>query len=112
MTPEQDASPDEQNEPTSRTPAPSDSDPSAVPTAPHTLLHTPAEAATLLATSESWLRRKAGQRLLPCTIVGKRLRFAPSDLEKIIAISQRPARDAGRGTGPAIRRASRRRRQH
>lgn len=47
------------------------------------LLYTPQEAAHLLAVPESWLRRKAGRRLIPCTFVGKHLRFTPRDLSEI-----------------------------
>lgn len=47
-------------------------------------LHTPAEAAELLAVPESWLRRKASQRTIPCTFLGKHLRFTPDDLNEII----------------------------
>lgn len=46
-------------------------------------LYTPAEAAELLAVPESWLQRKAGLRLIPCTKVGKHLRFSARDLERI-----------------------------
>ena len=47
------------------------------------LLYTPAEAAALLAVPESWLRRKAGRRLIPCTFLGKHLRFSPANLADI-----------------------------
>ncbi|WP_335338369.1 helix-turn-helix domain-containing protein [Kibdelosporangium phytohabitans] len=46
-------------------------------------LHTPGEAAEILTVKESWLRRKAGQRLIPCTFVGKHLRFSTADLRQI-----------------------------
>ncbi|WP_208024586.1 helix-turn-helix domain-containing protein [Amycolatopsis pithecellobii] len=55
------------------------------------LLYTPAEAAEKLATTESWLRRKAGLRLIPCTFIGKRLRFSDADLQAIVASGSRPA---------------------
>lgn len=48
------------------------------------LLYTPARAAELLAVKESWLRRKAGQRVIPCTFIGKHLRFSGRDLNAII----------------------------
>ncbi|MFF1607369.1 hypothetical protein ACFVYA_06260 [Amycolatopsis sp. NPDC058278] len=38
---------------------------------------------------ESWLRRKAGQRLIPCTFVGKHLRFSDEDLRAIVAAGRR-----------------------
>ncbi|ADJ43281.1 hypothetical protein AMES_1458 [Amycolatopsis mediterranei S699] len=53
------------------------------------LLHTPAAAAERLTVGESWLRRKAGQRLIPCTFVGKHLRFTEDDLRAIIAAGHR-----------------------
>ncbi|WP_341866365.1 helix-turn-helix domain-containing protein [Amycolatopsis coloradensis] len=60
--------------------------------APQTaLLYTPAQAAELLAVPESWVRRKAGLRLVPCTFVGKHLRFSQEDLRAIIAAGRRPA---------------------
>jgi excisionase family DNA binding protein len=48
-------------------------------------LYTPAQAARLLAVKESWLRRKAGQRAIPCTFLGKHLRFSLHDLRFITA---------------------------
>lgn len=56
------------------------------------LLHTPAEAAALLAVRESWLRRKAGRREIPCTFLGKHLRFSSDDLTSIARTGARPAR--------------------
>jgi hypothetical protein len=46
-------------------------------------LYTPAQAAEALAVPESWLRRKAGRRLIPCTFVGKHLRFSSVNLCEI-----------------------------
>lgn len=46
-------------------------------------LRTPAQAAQLLAVPESWLRRKAAARTIPCTFLGKHLRFSPADLAAI-----------------------------
>lgn len=46
-------------------------------------LFTPGEAAALLTVPESWLRRKAGRRLIPCTFLGKHLRFSPADVTAI-----------------------------
>jgi hypothetical protein len=43
------------------------------------LLHTPAEAAEILSIRESWLRGKAAARAIPCTFVGKHLRFSDDD---------------------------------
>jgi len=49
------------------------------------LLYTPQEAATMLRIPESWLRRKAGQRKIPSTRLGKHLRFSDTDLAHIVA---------------------------
>lgn len=46
-------------------------------------LHTPAEAADILRVRESWLRTKAAARLIPCTFIGKHLRFSESDIVRI-----------------------------
>jgi hypothetical protein len=59
--------------------APPDTNPATPPR-----LHTPAAAAELLSVPESWLRRKAGHRLIPCTFLGKHLRFSDTDLAAII----------------------------
>ncbi|WP_156757005.1 helix-turn-helix domain-containing protein [Actinokineospora pegani] len=56
------------------------------------LLLTPAEAARLLRVRESWLRRQAGQRRVPCSFVGKHLRFSHADIEQIAKAGRRPAR--------------------
>src|SRR3954454_12958074 len=55
------------------------------------LLYTPAEAAQRLRVRESWLRKKAAARDIPCTFLGKHLRFSPADLASIIAGAARPA---------------------
>ncbi|MBQ1053047.1 helix-turn-helix domain-containing protein [Micromonospora sp. C51] len=54
-------------------------------------LYTPAEAAVLLRVSESWLRRRAGRRQIPCTFLGKHLRFSTADLAAIITAAAEPA---------------------
>lgn len=64
-------------------------------------LLTPAAAAQLLAVPASWLRRKAATRQVPCTFVGKHLRFSHADLAAIIAAGTRPA-IRGRA-GPHVR---------
>jgi excisionase family DNA binding protein len=61
-------------------------DPAATP-----VLYTPAEAAQLLKVRESWLRRKAAARQVPCTFLGKHLRFSPTDLTAIITAAAQPA---------------------
>jgi hypothetical protein len=65
---------------------------------PAQLLFTPAQAAHLLQVRESWLRRRAARRLVPCTFLGKHLRFSRDDLERIAARAARPA-----DTGPVAR---------
>jgi excisionase family DNA binding protein len=55
------------------------------------LLYTPTEAAAQLRIRESWLRRRAAARQIPCTFLGKHLRFSPTDLAAIITNSARPA---------------------
>ena len=64
-------------------------------TGDHRLLYTPAEAATLLAVRESWLRRKAGRREIPRTFVGKHLRFSDADLRSIAESDARAPRTRG-----------------
>lgn len=61
-------------------------------------LFTPAQAAERLKVPESWLRKKATARQVPCTFLGKHLRFSAEDLAQII-------RDGHRDpvTGPAGR---------
>jgi excisionase family DNA binding protein len=61
-------------------------------------LHTPAEAADLLKVPESWLRKKAAARvMIPCTFLGKHLRFSDDDLEEIVRSgSRQPVRSSSR----------------
>lgn len=61
------------------------SGPAASPLANETaqILFTPKQAAQLLQVRESWLRRRAAQRTVQCTFLGKHLRFSRDDLEKI-----------------------------
>jgi excisionase family DNA binding protein len=54
-------------------------------------VYTPEQAARLLNVGESWLRRKAAARLVPCTFIGKHLRFTAADVAAIIAAGARPA---------------------
>jgi excisionase family DNA binding protein len=92
--------------PTHHTPHPTNSTtPStAVPT-DGPLLYTPAEAAQRLRVRESWLRKKAAARQVPCTFLGKHLRFSPADLAAIVAASARPAvgRRSRRRTPTSVR---------
>ena len=72
-------------------------------------LYTPAAAADLLAVRESWLRRRATARAVPCTFLGKHLRFSPADL---VAIARAGATPTGPppppGRSPLRRRPARR----
>lgn len=52
-------------------------------------LHTVAEAADILKVKESWLRTKASARLIPCTFVGKHLRFSDDDISEIMRAGSR-----------------------
>ena len=54
-------------------------------------LRTPAAAAQLLAVPESWLRPKAAARIIPCTFLGRHLRFSPADLAAIAAAGAQQA---------------------
>jgi len=56
------------------------------------LLHTPAQAARVLSVRESWLRRMAGRGEIPCTFLGKHLRFSDADLRSIVHRGSRSAR--------------------
>lgn len=49
-------------------------------------LYKPHQAAELTQILESWLRRKAGRRCIPCTYVGKYLRFSADDIRELIAM--------------------------
>lgn len=69
------------------------------------LLYTPAEGAKLLRVRESWLRRKAAARVVPCTFLGRHLRFSRADLAAIVAGHAQPV-----GTGKHRRRRPSRRR--
>jgi excisionase family DNA binding protein len=69
------------------------------------VLYTPAEAAERLRVRESWLRKKAAARAIPCTFLGKHLRFSPADLAAIVAAAARPAtcRRARRRSATTVR---------
>jgi hypothetical protein len=53
-------------------------------------LYTPTEAARLLSVRESWLRRRVTARLVPCTVLGRQLRFSHADVIAIAAAAARP----------------------
>ena len=64
-------------------------------------LHTAAEAAGILKVRESWLKTKAAARLIPCTFVGRHLRFSDDD---IIEIMKAGARQPVTARVPQVRR--------
>jgi excisionase family DNA binding protein len=76
----------------------------ATPVEGNQLLYTPAEAAKQLRIRESWLRRQAAARQIPCTFLGKHLRFSAADLAAIVAqngqapTGRRPRRRPSRST--------------
>lgn len=74
------------------------------------LLYTVEEAAALLQVRSSWLRRKAATRAVPCTFLGKHLRFSRTDLDTIIDGGSRPVAPGRQRppTVPAGRRPARR----
>jgi excisionase family DNA binding protein len=65
------------------------------------VLFTPAEAAIRLRVRESWLRKKAAARAIPCTFLGKHLRFSEADVAAIVAGAALPASIRRRRHKPA-----------
>lgn len=63
-------------------------------------LYTAAEAAAILKVRESWLKTKAAARLIPCTFIGKHLRFSDDDIAEIMkAGARQPVTARGRRVG-------------
>jgi excisionase family DNA binding protein len=58
-------------------------------------LYTAQQAAALLQVSPSWLRKKATARQVPCTFVGRYLRFSADDVAAILRSGARPAGSNG-----------------
>ena len=52
-------------------------------------LYTAAETASILKVRESWLKTKAAARLIPCTFIGKHLRFSDDDIAEIMKAGTR-----------------------
>jgi hypothetical protein len=52
-------------------------------------LYTAAEAAGILKVRESWLKTKAAARLIPCTFIGKHLRFSDDNIAEIMKVGAR-----------------------
>ena len=60
-------------------------------------LYTATEAAGILKVRESWLKTKAAARLIPCTFIGKHLRFSDDDIAEIMrAGARQPITTRGR----------------
>jgi excisionase family DNA binding protein len=74
------------------------------PAPPPVVLYTPAQAAEFLTVRESWLRRRAAARLIPCTFVGKHLRFSAADIAAIAEAGHQPVHGHTRGTAATRRR--------
>jgi hypothetical protein len=67
-------------------------------------LHTVSEAAGILKVRESWLKTKASARMIPCTFIGKHLRFSDGDIAEIMRAGvRRPVTSRVRGDGGAPR---------
>lgn len=58
--------------------------------APADRLLTTEEAAEILRVSYSWLKKAAQRRDVPCTHIGRAVRFSRAHLEQIIAAGERP----------------------
>lgn len=55
------------------------------------VLYTTAEAAAILRVSESYLKKAAGARIVPCRRMGRLVRFSDDDLAQIVAAAaERP----------------------
>jgi len=80
-----------------------------VPVSPSPRLLTIAEAAAVLNVPENWLRKKVAAHAVPCTRLGKHVRFTNEHLDQIIeAGEQRPIAVVapGQGLSSRARRAS------
>ena len=85
-------------------PTPPDCPDSEIPCRPDRLL-TSEQLADYLAVSVAWVRKGVLERTLPYSKIGKNVRFTPSQVEQILADSERPplraADDRPRGRGSA-----------
>jgi excisionase family DNA binding protein len=57
--------------------------------APGQLL-TPADVADLLSVSEAWVRRQAARHLIPCTRLGRQVRFTTEQVQQIVEAAAQP----------------------
>jgi excisionase family DNA binding protein len=53
-------------------------------------LLTPAEVADLLSVSEAWVRRQAAAHQVPCTRLGRQVRFTPEQVQQIVDAAEQP----------------------
>jgi excisionase family DNA binding protein len=51
------------------------------------------ELAAYLAVSVAWVRKGVLERTLPCTKIGRHVRFTPEQVEHIVRSGERPARE-------------------
>jgi hypothetical protein len=58
----------------------------------------PARTALAVTARTSWLRGKAAARAIPCTFIGKHLRFSDDDIAQIMAEGARQPVTRARGT--------------
>jgi hypothetical protein len=61
-------------------------------------LYTPEQVGQMLQVPASWLRKKVSARSVPCTFVGKHLRFSAADIAAIISIGSTPATERRAGS--------------
>lgn len=66
-------------------------------------LYTAEQAAALLQVSPWWLRKKATSRQVPCTFVGRYLRFSVDDIDCIVRDGARPAMSRDHHSSPGQR---------
>jgi excisionase family DNA binding protein len=53
-------------------------------------LLTPADVAELLSVSEAWIRRQAAAHLVPCTRLGRQVRFTAEQVQQIVNGAAQP----------------------
>jgi excisionase family DNA binding protein len=73
------------------------------PTATSDRLMTTEEAAEILCVSHSWLKKAAQRREVPCTHIGRAVRFSRTHLEEIIAAGEKPPIQAQQRTSARTR---------
>jgi excisionase family DNA binding protein len=73
------------------------------PWVPSDRLMTTEEAADFLCVSYSWLKKAAQRREVPCTHIGRAVRFSRTQVEEIVAAGEQPTIQAQRGTSARTR---------